>query len=187
MKCLHGEPAAQSTTQNGTFWYCNQNPGCNFVCSAEESYLYEKAIFAWRVTEQLHPRCAEHNRLAGMHVVKDLMKANYGRPFFRCSDKKKPCSFWMWGDVHPIAKPECRHGLSCAIRKVKKEGLNKDREFFCCPNDKESSCKYFDWVPEEPYEDISLAESPPGKSAGKHEEHHMTNKFINNFASSLDI
>jgi hypothetical protein len=149
--------------------------------------LYEKAIFAWRVTEQLHPRCAEHNRLAGMHVVKDLMKANYGRPFFMCSDKKKPCSFWMWGDVHPIARPECRHGLSCAIRKVKKEGLNKDREFFCCPNDKESSCKYFDWVPEEPYEDISFAESPPGKSAEKHEEHYMTNKFINNFASSLDI
>jgi hypothetical protein len=93
----------------------------------------------------------------------------------------------MWGDVHPVARPECRHGLSCAIRKVKKEGLNKDRKFFCCPNDKESSCKYFDWMPEEPYRDDSLMEPMPGKSAEKHGEHYVSSEFINNFANSLDI
>ena len=26
MNCLHGKPAAYSTTSNGSFWFCNQNP-----------------------------------------------------------------------------------------------------------------------------------------------------------------
>ena len=136
MKCLHGEPAAQSTTQNGSFWFCTQNPSCNFICSEDEAYLYEKAITAWRAMNQPHPRCVEHNKLAKMYVVKDLMKVNYGRPFFTCLEKSKPCSFWVWGDVRPMTRPECRHRLLCVIRKVKKEGSNQGREFFCCPNNK---------------------------------------------------
>ncbi len=142
MKCLHGLPAAQSSTQNGSFWFCNQNPSCNFFCSEEESYLYEKAIEAWNSTGQSHPKCTKHHKLAKMRVVKDLMKLSYGRPFFVCSDKAEPCSFWVWGDVEIPSRPTCRHGLSCIIRKVKKEGL-KDRKFFCCPNDKDNSCKFF--------------------------------------------
>ena len=78
MKCLHGEPAALSTTQNGSFWFCGQNPSCNFFCC--EGYLYEKAITAWRATKQPHPQCVGHNKLAKMWVVRDLMKASYGRP-----------------------------------------------------------------------------------------------------------
>jgi hypothetical protein len=73
------------------------------------------------------------------------------------------------------------------IRKVKKEGLNKDRKFFCCPNDKESSCKYFDWVPEEPHQDVSFVEPLSSKPTEKHEEHYLANKFINDFANSLNI
>ena len=115
--------------------HCGQNPSCNFICAEDEGYTYEKAITSWRCTEMPHPRCDEHHKLAKMCVVKNLMNVNYGRPFFVCGQKAKPCSFWMWGDVQPLAKPECRHGLPCAIRKVKK-GLNKDRLFFCCPNDK---------------------------------------------------
>ena len=42
------------------------------------------------------------------------------------------------------------------MKKVKKPGLNTGRKFFCCPNDKESSCKYFEWVPEEPYQDVGF-------------------------------
>lgn len=149
MKCLHGETAAHSTTQNGSFWFCNQNPSCNFFCSEDEGYLFEKAIFAWRCTEQPHPRCDEHHKLAKMCVVKDLIKASYGRPFFVCSDKSKPCSFWVWRDERPLKKPTCCHGFWCGIRKVKKESVNKDRLFFCCPNNKETSCRFFEWVPEE--------------------------------------
>ena len=33
------------------------------------------------------------------------------------------------------------------MRKVKKEGVNQGRMFFCCPNKKEDSCGYFEWAP----------------------------------------
>ena len=178
MKCLHGEPAAQSTTQNGTFWYCNQNPSCQFFCSADESYLFEKGIAAWKSTKQPHPSCDGHRKLAKMRVVKDLMKPSYGRPFFVCSESAQPCRFWQWGDVEFQKKPECRHGLTCKVRKVKKDGFNKDRKFFCCPLDKENSCKYFEWLPDEPYYDTSLIE-PASKPAN----YYLENSFINDFAN----
>ena len=84
----------------------------------------------------------KHGELAKIRVVKNLLKSNYGRPFFVCSDQSNPCSFWVWGDVRPIAKPKCRHGFPCVIRKVKKETINKDRLFFCCAQ--EDSCNYFE-------------------------------------------
>ena len=92
MKCLHGEPCAQSTTEKGSFWFCNQNPSCNLICSEDESYLYEKAIGAWKSTKQSQPRCEKHSKLPKMRIVKNLLKANYGRPFFVCSDQTNPCS-----------------------------------------------------------------------------------------------
>ena len=82
-----------------------------------------------------------------MHVVKNLLKSNYGRPFFVCSDQLNPCSFWVWGDVQHVAKPKCRHGSPCVIRKVKKDTVNKDRLFFCCAQ--KDSCNYFEWVTDE--------------------------------------
>jgi hypothetical protein len=51
--------------------------------------------------------------------------------------------------VYQIAKPECHHGLLCVVRKVKKDGLNKDCLFFCCANDEESTCRFFEWAPDE--------------------------------------
>jgi hypothetical protein len=68
-----------STTSNGTFWFCDENPTCNFICADNECYMFEKAITAWRCTEQPHARCRDHDKLAKMCVVKDLMKENYGR------------------------------------------------------------------------------------------------------------
>ena len=35
MKCLHGEPAAHSTTQNGSFWFCNQKKDKVGMANAE--------------------------------------------------------------------------------------------------------------------------------------------------------
>ena len=172
MKCLHGEPCAQSTTQKGTFWYCNHTQNCYFFCSEDESYLYEKAITAWKCTEQPQPRCEKHNKLAKMRVVKDLMKASYGRPFFVCAER-------------PIAKPECPHGLECVIRKVKKEGINKDRLFFCCPQ--ENSCRYFEWVPEKehygPFHCSAFMD--PKLPAGKND--YLSKDFINDFAKQLNL
>ena len=60
-------------TQKGFFWFCNQNH--NFFCSEYESYLYEKASATWKSTKQPLPRCEKTDKLAKMHVVKDLLKA----------------------------------------------------------------------------------------------------------------
>ena len=179
-KCLHGEPCAQSTTQNGSFWFCNQNPSCNFFCSKDESYLYEKAAAAWKSTKQPQPRCEKHCKLVKMRVVKNLLKSNYGRPFFVCSDQTNPSSFWAWGDVQHVAKPKCRHGFPSVIRKVKKQTINKDRLFFCCAQ--EDSCNYFEWVPEEPYCNAKLPRAEI-KQDDKREEQYPTENFINDLAN----
>ena len=52
-------------------------------------------------------------------------------------------------DVVESPKPICRHGLISSVREVKKEGPNQDRLFHCCPNDKENSCGFFEWKPQE--------------------------------------
>ena len=135
-KCLHGEPCAQWTTQNGSFGSVLQS--------------------------------------------KNLLKSNYGRPFFVCSDQTNPCSFWAWGDVQHIAKPKYRHGFPSVIRKVKKETINKDRLFFCCAQ--EDSCNYFEWVPEEPYCNAKLPQAEI-KQDDKREEQYPTEDFINDLAN----
>ena len=128
-----------------------------------EGYLYEKATASWKSTKQSHPRCEKHGKLAKMRVVKNLLKSNYGRPFFVCSDQANPCSFWAWGDVQAVAKPKCRHGVPSVIRKVKKETVNKDRLFFCCAQ--EDSCYYFEWVPkEEPKQHDKREEQYPAEN-----------------------
>ena len=164
MKCLHGEPCAQSTTEKESFWFCNQNPSCNLICSEDESYLYEKAIAAWKSAKQPHLRCEKHGKLAKMRVVKNLLKANYGRPFFVSSEQTNPRSFWAWGDVQAVAKPERRHGFQCAIRKVKKETVNKDPLFFCCAQ--EDLCSCFEWVPEETYCNTKHLPSKQSQTSG---------------------
>ncbi|CAB4021733.1 endonuclease 8-like 3 [Paramuricea clavata] len=91
-----------------------------------------------------------------MEVVKDVNKRNFGRPFFVCCDRENPCNFWQWGDRHEFPKPECGHGLSCCVRKVEQEGENQGRLFFCCPNDTEESCGFFEWKlePENPFNQL---------------------------------
>ena len=84
-----------------------------------------------------------------------------------------------------MAKPECRHGFPWVIRKVKKEGLNKDRLFFCCAQD--DSCKYFEWVPGKPYYDTKSFKPLPTDRIEKLEEQYLTKEFINDFANSLKI
>ena len=122
-----------------------------------------------------------------------MEKPTYNRPFFVCSDKlTNPSSYWVWGNLRPIAKPECRHGSPCVIRKVKKEGLNKDLRFFCCPNDKENSCRFFELVPIEPtyshYRSVNFFKPPLEKpSSEKPTEHYLTTEFINDFAYNLAI
>ena len=99
MECLHGEPASYSKTTNGIFFYCGQKPSCNFFCPQNDCSYFHNAIAIWRNSNTPQPKCHEHKKLTKMLVVKDIFKPSFDRPFFVCSDKEKPCSFWQWGDV----------------------------------------------------------------------------------------
>ena len=180
MKCLHGELCAQSTTQNESFWFCNQSPSCNFFCSKDESYTYEKAAAVWKSTKQPHPRCEKHGKLAKMFAVKNLLKSKYGRPFFVCSDQANPCSFWVWGDVQHVAKQNAVMDFRAPFVKSEKETINKDRLFFCCAQN--DSCNYFEWIPEEPYCSAGLP-PPEINQDEKHKEQYPTEDFINDLAN----
>ena len=96
----------------------------------------------WRNSNTPQPKCHEHKKLTKMLVVKDIFKPSFGQPFFVCSNKEKPCSFWQWGDV---IRPQCYHGAQCSTRKVKKDGANYVRLFYTCSKGKDDSCGYFEW------------------------------------------
>ena len=150
MLCLHGTPAASSTTENGSFWFCGEYPKCHFICPEEEGYLYDKAIRAFLATNQERPKCCavdyEERNFAKMFVVKDPQSKNYGRPFFKCPKKNERCEYFEWGDEIIIPKPLCKHGKPSKLRKVKKQGPNQGRTFLCCPEPLWESCKFFRWL-----------------------------------------
>ena len=142
MECLHGEPAASSKTTNGVFFNSGQKPSCNFFCPQNDCSYFHYAIALWRNSSIPQRKCHEHKKLTKMLVVKDIFKPSFGRPFFVCSDKENPCSFWQWGDV---IRTLCYHGVQCSTRKVNKEGANDGRLFYTCSKGKDDSCGYFEW------------------------------------------
>ena len=81
---------------------------------------------------------------AKMRVVTDVEDDYFGRPFFVCSKKHKPCNYFAWGDISIIPRPLCEHEKPCDIQKEWKEGPNKGRYFFSCAE--RSSCKFFKWL-----------------------------------------
>ena len=64
----------------------------------------------------------------------------------------------MWADENQVEKPDCYHGQSAAMKRVKADGPNKRRLFFYCASD--NSCRYFQWEPEQPVKSASRVEDP---------------------------
>ena len=143
MLCLHGKEATKSTTENGTFWFCNQPEKCHFLCSDEQTYIYDAAIKKFLATKQSVPKCCSGE--AKMKVVTDMEKQNFGRPFFVCPKENDPCQLFEWGDQQIIEKPLCKHGKPSRLFRVKKEGSNKNRMFFRCREKRKNQCKFFKW------------------------------------------
>ena len=160
MLCLHGEKFyVGSLIKNGkTFWYC-AHPGssCHFKCTEDDAELYDKAVKEFLATKQGRPKCCAikstlvtngasvemphlGRRYAKMKVVTDREKESYGRPFFVCSKKDDPCSYFAWGDKRIIPRPVCKHGKLCNLEKN-----DQCRYFFCCPEPKEKDCNFFIW------------------------------------------
>ena len=57
MECLHGEPASSSKTTNGIFFYCGQQPSCNFFCPQVDCSYFHNAIALWRNSNNPQPKC----------------------------------------------------------------------------------------------------------------------------------
>lgn len=105
MLCLHGKPAATSTTEKGTFWFCGEPSKCHFICHDDQAFLYGEAVKAFLATKQARPVCCAvgPNRVkirdnetternyAKIRVVRDAEKASFGRPFFTCPKENDKC------------------------------------------------------------------------------------------------
>ena len=169
--CLHAKPAGKIKTKNGTSWVCQQPSTCHFSCPDEQEYLYGGAVDDFLSTEQPRPLCCMGENYvrnyAKMKVVTDMEKENFARPFFVCSKKDDPCSYFEWGDQKIVETPLCKHQYPSRMLKVKKEGPNKDRSFFCCREREEKRCKFFKWADDDVEEDplmpghIELFSMPP--------------------------
>ena len=139
MECLHGKLASSFKTENGVFFYCGQKPSCNFFCPRMIAVILKMLLQCGEIRIRYSH---DDQKLAKMQVMKDISKPSFGRPFFVCSDKEKPCSFWQWGEM---IRPLCYHGEQCSTRKVKKAGINHVRLFYVCSKGKEESCGYIEW------------------------------------------
>ncbi len=72
-------------------------------------------------------------------MVKDMMKQNYGRPFFVCSKDANRCQYFEWADEIILPKPYCFHNETCKSWTVKK-GPNIGKKFF------DERCNFFQWA-----------------------------------------
>ena len=148
--CLHSQPAGKIKTKNGIAWVCQQPSTCHFSCPDEQEYLYGGAVEEFLSTGQSRPLCCMGENYvrnyAKLKVVTDMEKESFARPFFVCSKKDDPCSYFEWGDQKIVETPLCKHQWPSRMLKVKKEGPNKGRSFFCCREREENRCKFFKWV-----------------------------------------
>ena len=188
MLCLHGKKTGATITQNaGAFRWCGQHPSCHFICPEDEAWIYDRAVKKFLATKQDLPMCcgvtpeasAERN-YARFGVVRDVTKANFGRPFFMCSKRNNSCDYFEWGDKTIIAKPLCHHGKPCKLREVKKEGPNQGRSFLSCPEWGEKKCKFFRW-----FETTCSRESDDKKVDDEFQRLDEENPFFSSLSGTL--
>ena len=167
MLCLHGEKCyCTSSLKKGTIWYCKHlSSSCHFKCTKDNAELYAKGVKEFLATKQNQPKCCaitstRHSdgvayppvvigrTYAEMKVVTDKTKKNFGRPFFVCPHERDPCNYFEWGDQKIPETPLCEHQRASRMFTVKKEGPNKNRNFFCCRERDENRCKFFQWFEE---------------------------------------
>ena len=64
------------------------------------------------------------------------------------AERENPCKFWQWGDIFESPRPFCLHGMVYCERKVKKDGPNQNRPFYCCL--RVDPCNFFARKQQEP-------------------------------------
>ena len=85
-----------------------------------------------------------------MCVVKDLMKENYVRPFFVCSNKTKtPALSGLGVTLNRYQNQTAATTFRAPYVKSRKKETIKITCSSIAPEIEEDSCNYFEWVPEE--------------------------------------
>jgi hypothetical protein len=72
---------------------------------------------------------------------------------------------------------------------VKKEGLNKDRLLFCCANDMESTCRFFEWAPDQKlgfFQSVNFSKAPV-ENKGYNKNNYLATEFMHDFANELKL
>ena len=109
--CLCREPTAGEFTENGLCSFCNF---CHYYCTEEDAFIYDQAVKKFLATKQPQPLCCNVDAIirvkAKMRVKTDVKSDDFGRPYFVCSKKRKPCGYFAWGDEAIIPEPLCEHG-----------------------------------------------------------------------------
>ena len=160
MLCLHGKPCRGNFSRSGFSWQCAEPSTCHFKCSEEETSMYDQAVKRFLEAKQPRPKCCVKiagsyrrgktpevpRRYAKMKPNTDVENYSFARPYFVCSKKRNPCSYFAWGDGIILEKPLCDHGKPSKRTWVKKEGPNKGRMFYCCAEQKENMCKFSQWT-----------------------------------------
>ena len=153
--CLCRKPPGGTFTENGL---CTECSFCHFFCTEEDEFIYDQAVKKFLATKQPQPLCCMDiiRRSAKIKAVTDPEDDDFGRPFFMCSKKVDRCYYFAWGDQAIIPRPLCEHGKPCVIRKERKEGPNKGRDFFSCAEDPtRGPCKFFKWMETEDQREIA--------------------------------
>ncbi|XP_066139705.1 DNA topoisomerase 3-alpha isoform X2 [Euwallacea fornicatus] len=93
-----------------------------------------------------------------------LSSHNIGKQFYKCA--QSACNFFAWNTLNDsnttqtsnnhqnstrmmgsVTEIQCKCNQNAALRTVNKEGPNKGRQFYCCPN-MTGGCKFFQWADE---------------------------------------
>ena len=124
-------------------FYVSPHHSHNFLEIRDEDTLFQEAADNF-ASANTFPLCEKHKEFGKMGVIIKITDRNYGRSFFTCP-RKRPCSFWVWGDEKPLIKPNCHCNVPCAVRKAR-TGQKKGHLYYRCSQ--ENPCDYFDWLPE---------------------------------------
>ena len=157
--CLCRKWPGGTFTENGL---CTECSYYHFFCTEEDEFIYDQAVKKFLATKQPQPFCCMSEglvrTLAQMRANTNPESDNFGRPFFVCSKKVDPCRYFAWGDQAIIPRPLCEHGKQCDMLKEWKEGPNKGRYFFSCPEQSSYNpgpCKFFKWMETEDEREIA--------------------------------
>ena len=125
MECLHGLLVSSTMTQKGSYIlvFVVKNRVVSCFAPVKAALCLEKLCYSFVKVSYAHPRCFGHGLSATMPMVNDTNNQNYA-------------------------------GTSCVrserdTKKLKIEGSNQGRLFYCYPHAKDRAYVFLAWKPEE--------------------------------------